>query len=114
MTNPNNSWNKIPESPNGDANLHSDSANDHVNFILSSFAQFSTIANGLATSQQQLYDAVNALAARVPAASMGNAPAIRFRELPVFKGKPEELDRFLFAVQDGIDLQHHAFTSDTK
>lgn len=92
----------------------SESPDERINFILNSFAQFSTIAHGLATSQQQLFDAVNALATRAPAASNGNAPAIRFREPPIFKGKPEELDGFLFAVQDGIDLQRQAFTSDSE
>lgn len=114
MSDQNQPWDKVSELPNSNPQPPMDSTDERVNFILSSFAQFSTIANGLATSQQQLYDMLNSFAARVPAASAGAAPAIRFREPPVFKGKPKELDGFLFAIQDGIDLQRHAFTSDTE
>jgi hypothetical protein len=33
-----------------------------------------------------------------------NLPAIEFKEPPLFKGKPEEVDRFMFAIQDGISI----------
>ena len=114
MSKPNQSWNEVPESTINSPIPPTDSTDDHINFILSSFAQFSTIANSLTTNQQQLYEALQSLAAQVPISSSGITPAIRFREPPIFKGKPEELDGFLFAIQDGIDLQHQAFTSDAE
>ena len=114
MSDHNSFWDKTSELPSGSPLPPTDSLDDRVNIILSLFTQFSTITNGLAPSQQQLYDALNSLAARVPTATARSAPAIHFREPPIFKGKPKELDGFLFAIQDRIDLQRHALTSNTE
>jgi hypothetical protein len=79
---------------------------EKMSFILTLFAH---LANG----QQTLMDTVNSLARHTPSSlppssssnpSM-NLPAIKFKELLLFKGKPEEVDRFMLAIQDGISIQ---------
>jgi len=44
--------------------------------------------------------------------SSSHSLSIKFKELPEFKGKPEEVDGFLYVIQDGIIIQCDAFISD--
>jgi hypothetical protein len=82
---------------------------------LNLLAQLSTYIQGLSTSQQQLFNLISVFANHTSnPSSSSHAPAIKFKEPPMFKGKPDEADGFLFAVQDGIMIQQDAFTSDEE
>jgi Retrotransposon gag protein len=96
---------------------NSNTSTDAQQFLLNSLAQISTYFQGITVSQRQLYDSMNTLATHFPnaqSASAPHAPAIKFKEPPMFKGKPDEVDGFLYAIQDGIIIQHDAFTSDEE
>jgi hypothetical protein len=69
---------------------------------------FAHLANG----QRALVDAINSLARHNPTSLLPssssnpsmNPPAIKFKEPLLFNGKPEEVDGFMFAIQDGISI----------
>ncbi|KIJ39707.1 hypothetical protein M422DRAFT_257531 [Sphaerobolus stellatus SS14] len=90
---------------------------DKLNFIWNSMMQLSSFSTTIAKSHQAWTEAVAALsrmAATPSTASPGNPPTIKFKEPTAFKGKPEEVEGFLYLIADGIAMQERAFTSHTQ